>query len=475
MRRITSTLTMLVALALTLALASPALADGASAAGPDWNKLDAEALGYFQSYLRFDTSNPPDNTADAIAFLKQILDKEGIESQVFVSKPGMANLVARVPGPAGVKPLLLMSHADVVPAVAKDWRHPPFSGDVADGFAWGRGAIDNKAHGIMALMTILTLKRANIKLKRGVTMMVNCDEEAGGENGANWMAANHWDAFAPAYAVNEGGEATPNWLGSRGVTFRVAVSEKRVMWLHLTAHGKAGHGSMPNANNPNLILINALARLLAHQPPFRLTPVFDEAMRALAPRMDYPASFELAHLDWPFMMEVAARGPLSLYTIQALMHDTIAPTMLTSGMKVNVIPSTAEAGIDCRLLPDTDADAFLKHLHDVLGPSIDIDFIQHPDPSPTSPTRGEAWNAMKQVVAEDFVDTIIAPNMTSGGTDSRFLRVKGVPAYGFVPIILPEAEAVRIHGVDERLSIDNLNRGIRATYDLTTKLCAAPQ
>ncbi len=467
-------LTILAALALALIVSS--LVTAADSAHIDWNKLDAEALGYFRTYLRFDTTNPPDQTADAIAFLKQILDKEGIETEVFVSKPGMANLVAHLPGPAGVKPLLLMSHADVVPTVAKDWKHPPFSADLADGFVWGRGAIDNKAHGIMALMTMLALKRNATPLKRGVEMMVNCDEEAGGDDGANWMGANHWDAFDPAFAFNEGGDGTPNWLGSRGVTFRIAVTEKRVMWLRLTAHGKAGHGSMPNANNPNLILIKALARLLAEPPPFRLTPVFDEAMRTLAPRMDSSAaSFELAHLSWPYMMEIAARGPLSLYTIQALMHDTIAPTMLNAGMKVNVIPSTAEAGIDCRLLPDTDADAFLKHLHDALGPNIDIDFIQHPDPSPTSPTSGAAWDAMKRVVADDFVDTIIAPNMTSGGTDSRFLRVKGVPAYGFVPIILPEPEAVRIHGVDERLSIDNLNRGIRATYDLTMKLCAAPQ
>ena len=197
---------------------------------------------------------------------------------------------------------------------------------------------------------------------------------------------------------------------------------------------------MPNANNPNLILIDALARLLAEPPPFRLTPVFDEAMRTLAPRMDSTtASFELAHLSWPYMMEIAARGPLSLYTIQALMHDTIAPTMLDLGNEGECHSFDGEAGIDCRLLPDTDADAFLKHVRDVLGPKIDIEFIQRPDPSPTSPMSGEAWDAMKQVVADDFVDAIVAPNMTSGGTDSRFLRVKGVPAYGFVPIILPRA------------------------------------
>ena len=473
MRPVAISITLLALLLGVISRSHAQSAPGANVASIDWHTLDAEALGYFQSYLRFDTSNPPDNTADAIAFLKSILDKEGIETQVFVSKPGMANLVARLPGPAGTKPMLLMSHADVVPAVAKDWSHPPFSAELADGFVWGRGAFDNKAHGIMALMTMLALKRSGAPLRRGVVMMVNCDEEAGGANGVEWMAANHWDAFDPAFAFNEGGEGTPNWLGSRGVTFRVAVSEKRAMWMRLTVHGKAGHGSMPNANNPNLILIQALARLLSEPPPFHLTPIFDDAMRTLAPRMDRSfASFELAHLSWPYMMEIAARGPLSLYTIQAQMRDTMAPTMLTSGVKVNVIPSTAEAGIDCRLLPDTDAEAFLKHFRDVIGPKFDIEFLQRPDPSPTSPMNGEAWDAMKQVIADDFVDAIIAPNMTTGGTDSRFLRIKGVPAYGFVPVNLADNEVTRIHGVDERLSVDNLNRGIRATYDLTMKLCA---
>jgi len=463
----------ILALAVTHTVAEPAPAQVAAQA-PDWNKLDAEALSYFQTYLRFDTTNPPDDTSGAIAFLKKILDREGIEAEVFTSKPGMANLVARLPGPPQEKPLLLMSHADVVPAVASDWRHPPFSADLAGGFVWARGAIDNKAHGIMALMTMVALKRQGVRLRRGVEMMVNADEEAGGENGARWMVANHWDAFAPAFAMNEGGEGTPHWLGSRGVTFRVAVSEKRVMWLRLAAHGKAGHGSMPNADNPNLILIQALARLLASPPPFRLTPVFDLAMQTIAPRMEEPAAFELAHLGWPYMLGLAARGPLSSYTVQALMHDTIAPTMLDSGTKVNVIPSIAEAGVDCRLLPDTDAEAFATHLHEVLGPRVAVQEIQAPDESPTSPTSGEAWDAINQVVAEDFADTSVAPSMTTGGTDSRLLRIKGVPAYGFVPIILPEGEAVRIHGVDERLSIDNLNRGIRSTYDLTMKLCAAP-
>ncbi|MFZ0887768.1 MAG: M20/M25/M40 family metallo-hydrolase [Candidatus Binataceae bacterium] len=438
----------------------------------DWNKLDAEAIEYFRTYLRFDTSNPPDDTAAAIAFLQGILNKYGIASETFAPKPGALNLVARLPGPAGVKPLLLMSHADVVPAVAADWSHPPFAADLAEGYVWGRGAIDNKAHGIMALMTMLALKRQGVALRRGVEMMVNADEEAGGEDGAGFIAAMHFDAIDPAYAFNEGGSGTLHWLGCDGVTFRIAVSEKRVMWLRLTARGKSGHGSAPNDDNPNLILIRALARLLQRQPPIRITANFDRAMKTVALRLSFPASFELAHLGWPLMAELAMRGPLAEYHVQALMHDTIAPTMLQAGIKVNVIPSTAQAALDCRLLPGTDAQAALKRIRDLLADSrISIDFIQRPDEAPESPAEGEAWDAIEKVVGRDFPGAVTVPSMTAGGTDSRFLRLHGVPSYGFVPIVLDQREAERVHGVDERLSVENLNRAIRATYDLVMELC----
>jgi acetylornithine deacetylase/succinyl-diaminopimelate desuccinylase-like protein len=440
----------------------------------DWNKVDSEALDYFRAYLRFDTTNPPGNTAAAMAYLKTILDKEGIATETFESKPGMVTLVARIPGPTGVKPLLLMSHADVVPTVAANWTHHPFDADLKDGYVWARGAIDNKAHGIMALMTMLALKRNGVALRRGVEMMVNPDEEAGGDNGATWMVNNHWDAIDPAFAFNEGGEGAPDWLGVAGTTFLVAVSEKRVNWLHVSVRGKGGHGSVPKPDNPNLILINALHRLLENQPPIRITQIFADAMDSVAPLEPFPASFELAHLDWPGMAQLAVAGVLSPYNIQALMRDTISLTMLNAGIKVNVVPTVAEAGLDCRLLPGTDADAFLKHLREQLGAGdFKIDYIQRPDDAPPSPTSGEAWEAINRVVASDFKGAVVVPWMTTGGTDSRVLRAKGVPSYGFVPVILDSVELARIHGDDERLSVDNLNRGIKATYDLTIDLCAA--
>jgi acetylornithine deacetylase/succinyl-diaminopimelate desuccinylase-like protein len=465
-----------VATAGTARIGEAALAASAAPSGKplDWKQLDSEALGYFRTYLRFDTTNPPDDAAQATEFLKGILDREGIATESFESKPGAVTLIARLPGPAGVKPFLLLSHSDVVPAVAGNWSHPPFSGDLADGYVWGRGAIDNKAHGIMALMTLLALKRQNVPLRRGVVMMVNPDEEAGGANGAEWMVNNHWDAFDPAFAVNEGGVASPDPFGGPGLAFSIATAEKTVMWLRLSARGKSGHGSMPTADNPNLVLINALHRLLAAPTPMRLTPEMAEGFAVFAPRESFPLSFELAHIRWPFMLDIAARGALRPYYLRALLRDTIAPTMLTAGIKVNVIPSTAEAGLDCRLLPGTDADAFLARLRDLLGDSrISVEFIQKPTAAPPSPTSGQIWDAMRKVVAADFPEAFVVPWMTAGGTDSRFLRERGVPAYGFVPVVLDKGELARVHGVDERLSVENLDRGVKATYNLTTELCAA--
>ncbi|HXW83185.1 MAG TPA: M20/M25/M40 family metallo-hydrolase [Candidatus Binataceae bacterium] len=466
-------LSLLVAL-LTFGISVASGAD--SAPTVDWNALDAEALGYFRSYLRFDTTNPPDNTAAAISYIKGILDKAGIANQTFESKPGAVSLIAKLPGPPGLKPFLLLSHVDVVPAVAANWSHAPFSADLDGGYVWARGAIDNKAHGIMALMTLLALKRQGIPLRRGVEMMINPDEEAGGENGADWMAANHWDAFDPAFAVNEGGVASPDPFGGGSYVFNVSVTEKRVFWLHLTFHGHSGHGSLPIADNPNLILINSLHRLLAAPPRYRVTPQMAEAFGILALHAPAQTSAELTHINAPGELEAAARGPLAPYYLQALIRDTIAPTMLNSGIKVNVIPSTAEAGLDVRLLPGTDAKAFLKRMREELGdPRVTIEVLQTPSEAPPSPTSGECWNAIKKVVAADFTNAYVVPWMTAGGTDSRVLREHGVPAYGFVPVILDKNELARIHGVDERLSVENLNRGIKATYDLTTELCAQRQ
>ncbi|HVN28883.1 MAG TPA: M20/M25/M40 family metallo-hydrolase [Candidatus Binataceae bacterium] len=441
---------------------------------PDWHAIDAEALRYFRRYVQFNTTNPPSNTAAAIAYLKSILDREGIETETFESKPGMVTLVARLPGTAKLRPLLLMSHADVVPAEASEWSHPPFSADVADGYVWGRGAVDNKADGIMALITMIALKRQGVRLQRGIEMMVNPDEEAGGEWGAQWMVEHHFDAIDPAFALNEGGGGDVASFGTRMAGFRVAVSEKMPLWLHLTAHGTAGHASLPNPDNPNQILVGGLSRVMtmASARPTRLEPLVETDLAGDASNQPFPISFELRHLNWPWMLDVASRGPLAAPSMQAALRDTVSITIIAAGNKVNVIPSTAEADLDCRLLPDTSPAAFIRELKAALGPRIEVEARLSPIAVKPSSASGELWNAIGKVIDTDFEGLDYAPSMTTAATDSRFLRALGVPTYGFLPIVVKGDDGAGIHGVDERLSLENFNRGLRATYDLAMEVCA---
>ncbi|HLI79902.1 MAG TPA: M20/M25/M40 family metallo-hydrolase [Candidatus Binataceae bacterium] len=441
---------------------------------PDWRTLDAEALDYFRRYVQFDTTNPPSNTADAIAYLKKLLDREGIENETFESKPGMVTLVARIPGDVTLRPLLFMSHADVVPAAGGEWTHPPFSADLADGYVWGRGAIDNKAHGIMALMTMIALKRASVRLRRGIEMMINPDEEAGGEWGARWMVDNHFESIDPAFAINEGGTASEDPFRPNVADFPIAVSEKMPLWLHLTAKGVSGHASIPSPDNPNQILVEGLSRLMtmASARPAHLEPLVAQSFLDRARYEPFPISYELTHLDWPGMLDVASRGILAAPSLQASLRDTLTLTIITAGNKVNVIPSHAEADVDCRLLPDTDAAAFIREVQAAAGPRIAVEARLRPIRAKPSPASGELWDAITKVIHTDFKGMGFAPTMMTAVTDSRFLRARGIPVYGFLPLVLKGADGDGIHGVDERLSVENFNRGLRATYDLATEVCA---
>jgi acetylornithine deacetylase/succinyl-diaminopimelate desuccinylase-like protein len=455
------------------AITSPSVSQTISDDSPNWRAIEPEAMEYFRRYVQFDTINPPSNTAAAINYLKTILDHEGIETETFESKPGMVTLVARIPGAVTERPLLMISHADVVPAVAEEWKHAPFSADIDHGYVWGRGTIDNKAHGIMALMTMLALKREGVILRRGVELMVNPDEEAGGEWGAKWMVDRHFESIDPAFAINEGGAGGIDPFGSGASGFGIAVAEKTPLWLHLTAKGRSGHASIPNADNPNLILVSGLSRLMAMaaERPSRVEPIVARNLSETAPYEPFPISFELGHLSWPFMMGIASRGPLSAPDLQASLRDTISITIITAGNKVNVIPSTAEADVDCRLLPDTDPAGFIREVKDALGPRISVEARLKPIATKPSPASGELWDAIARVIGKDFKGMGLAPSMTSAVTDSRFLRAHGVPTYGFIPMVLTPDDERTIHGVDERLSIENFNRGIRATYDLAKDLC----
>jgi acetylornithine deacetylase/succinyl-diaminopimelate desuccinylase-like protein len=440
----------------------------------DWNAVTREATGYLQEYVRLDTSNPPGDVSDAIAYLQRILSDAGVATQVFESAPGKRSLLARLPGGEAGKPILLLSHADVVPASAAQWKVPPFSGALQDGVVWGRGTLDDKGHGIAQLMTMLLLQRQHTPLRRGVSMLVTADEEIGGELGAKWMVEQHWDQLDPWLVINEGGSGIRGMLANDTPAFLVAVAEKQVLWLELTAAGEAGHGSQPTENNANDTLVRALNRVLDSPRPYRVGPVTAEMFRQLAPGLSFPASFITARLDSPLFFSLAKGRLLQNRQTRAMLHDTVSLTMLNAGYKANVIPSQATATIDCRLLPETQQSEFIEWLAARLDERrIAVRALQSSVPAPPSDFNGLFFDTVRAVMRDLRPDGLVAPVLTIGGTDSRFFRARGVNAYGFAPVILTTDDVNTLHGVDEHVSVDNVRFGVEATYRLVERLTSA--
>jgi acetylornithine deacetylase/succinyl-diaminopimelate desuccinylase-like protein len=446
----------------------------ATARAVDWEAATTEASALLQRYIRIDTSNPPGDVTAGARFLREALSSEGIAAETFESAPGRVNLVARIGAGRGPA-VILLHHMDVVPADPAGWSAPPFSGELRDGFIWGRGTLDDKGHGIAQLMTVLLLKRERVPLGRDVVLLATADEEVGGELGAQWMVEHQWERMNPWVVVNEGGFGGHGLFGVAGPAFLVSVAEKRVFWLRLTAHGEGGHGSQPHERNPNDILVRALGRIQAHANGYRMTPVVAEMLAALADRADFPAATVMRHARNPLLFPFVRRRMSANKAARAMLHDTVSVTMLKAGSKVNVIPASAEATIDCRLLPDTDPTVFLEALRQTIDdPRVAVEIIQQSDPGGTSPTDTPAYGALRAALDAVEPGAAVAPLLTTGGTDSRFFRRRGVPAYGIIPVLLAEDDLSRFHGADERVSVENLRLGIAATFEIVRRLVETP-
>lgn len=419
----------------------------------DWDRVRDESVDHLSRYLRISTYNPPADTRKAVEFLRSILEKEGIQVKVFDAGEGRQNLLARIPGNgSGRKPLLLLHHIDVVPADPELWSHPPLGGVTAGQYLWGRGAIDMKGMGIMELMAFLLAKRQNLRMDRDLLYLAVAEEETGGERGARWMVENHWEELDPEYVWDEGLVGTEKLFTERGVVWGISVAEKKVFWLRLIAEGTAGHGSQPHDDNPVDVIARALARLSAHRFPAARNAVVEEIFQRL-------------------------EEPIANKFTNAIQRNTCSLTTMTAGVgdppKVNVIPSRAEATIDCRILPDVDPDEFLDQLKEIMGKElfdagrIRIETIQEAEKSGTT-TRfdSDLFLAMQQVVEESLPGSVAVPVLVPWGTDSRYFRERGVKAYGFIPIIVGPGELARMHGVDERISIENVGLGTRLIYQI---------
>ncbi len=438
----------------------------------DWDKLGDEAVAALCEYLRIDTTNPPGNESPGAEFLGGILDKEGIAYRIIEGAPGRGSLIARLDGKGEGKPLILLSHIDVVPAEADKWDVPPFSGELRDGFIWGRGALDMKGMGIMELMAFIAAAREGLELRRDVVFMAVADEEAGGFCGAKYLLDNHPQELEAAMVINEGGFANTELIAGTPL-FMIANAEKYGVWLRLKRRGVGGHGSMPTGQGALERLVPALARLVAEKRPMVINPTMREFFNTLAEHWEMLAPYkEDGKLDT--LKDLIEENNLTaLPALSAVLRDTVSLNMLNAGVKINVIPDEAEAFLDCRLLPETDAEEFIQYIRDSLDdPEIEVDTFMDMENGPASPLDNDLFVTLRETIEGNYPGAVTTPFMLSGLSDSRFFRSRGAPCYGIIPAHLSLMDLACIHGVNEKIAARDVKDGTKLMYDIIAAVCA---
>jgi acetylornithine deacetylase/succinyl-diaminopimelate desuccinylase-like protein len=398
-----------------------------------------EATRMLQEYVRIDTSNPPGDTRKAADFLAGIFAREGIPVTRYESAPGKAIIYARLKAsaspPAG-KAIVLLHHMDVVPADRSQWKLDPFAATIQGSELWGRGSFDMKGQAVAQILAFLRLKRDRVPLSRDVILLAEPDEEVGGALGARWMIANHYAELDPEYVIDEGGFGSRDMFAAGKLVYGIAVAEKKIVWLKVRAEGVAGHGSQPHDQNPNDRLVRAIGRLLS-QPP---------------------ATGRFSVLQT--MQERVGTFAANKFT-NAIQHSTIAVTWLRSGVgdppKINVIPSVAEAGLDCRVLPGTTKDQWIAEIARGLGdPGLKIELINESDDPIVSPQDTPLYRSLEAAIKRRHPDAIVTSILIPYGTDSNAFRPRGVKSYGVFPAILSTDTVGSMHGDAERAPLDGI-------------------
>jgi acetylornithine deacetylase/succinyl-diaminopimelate desuccinylase-like protein len=438
------------------------------------------AVNWMQEYLRIDTTNPPGNEMRAVAFYKKILDQEGIENQAFEYAPGRGDLWARIPRTTSSaasetkRPIILLNHMDVVTSDASHWKVPPFSGEIKDGYIWGRGAQDMKDEGLAQLVVMVMLKREKIALDRDVIFLAVADEEADG-TGSDWFIAHQRDLLGHAeFLINEGGENLLENDNGRVKYVGVDVGEKTTYWLRVVAHGRPGHGSRPNADSAPNRLVRALNRIITYRTPLRVLPVVDEFLRDMAPnelpeRAAFYRNANKAIEDKRFQAIVEEDESLNF-----LLRDTISLTMLGGSEQTNVIPPEAWANLDVRILPGGDPKAVQSALQKVVNdPNVTVEALNRDfQVANYSGTDNALYAAIREVSAKYFPGTPVVPHITSGYTENQRYRPLGINSYGFNPYTATDEEGNTEHGNDERIRVEEVRRGPRVLFDVVAAVAA---
>ena len=441
----------------------------------NWDALGRETIDLLRQYLMLDTTNPPGNETVGARFLEEVLARDGIASETVESAPGRGNLVARLRGDGSEGGIVLHHHIDVVYADRRYWTVDPFGGLIRDGFLYGRGALDMKSTGILHLAGMLAIKRAKVPLKRDLILLATADEEAGSQFGAQFVADRHRDWLAGAeYALSELGGIYPA-SGSTAPFGSIVTSEKTGLPLRLTARSEPGHGSMPWPDTAPNRLIRALARLLEAERPLRVLPEVQEYFAKLGSVLPGEAGRGYDDLEHSLGEAGFRRAFLAKRQQAAMLRTTFAVTVLKGSEKRNVIPPEAVADIDCRLLRGDDPGEIVSWVRGVIADErVEVSLI---NPSPkipnSSPPDTPLYKALGLALGRRAPGVVVAPDILVGFTDNWVFRNCGLHGYGFSPFILGDEEWRRVHGNDERISLENLREGARCHTEMLLDLAAA--
>lgn len=435
----------------------------------DWAAAGDETARLLADYLRVDTLNPPGNEERGADFLADLLAREGIPSEKVVHAPGRASLIARLEGSGAEPPLCLMHHIDVASAEPSRWPadRGPLSGALdADGYLWGRGALDTKGLGAVEVMAMVQAKRLGVPLKRDVILLAVADEEVGNV-GMRELIAKKWPEIGCSHVLNEGGIGIRDLLFPRQTVYGISVAEKGLLWVRMVATGEAGHGSRPDAAQAPQRLAEAIRRIQRYRPRPRMHGSLATLFRNVAETRRGLVRFALRNpaLVRPRLM--AESGG------RALLTDTINITGFNGGLEPNVVPSEVSANLDCRLLPGTTpADMLLRLRAIVPDEHVRFEVIDEADAS-ESPTDDPFFRALARHAVAGRTDAVAGPALSVGFTDSLLLRPLGVRAYGLAPFEVTVEEAETMHGHGERVSVANLRRGLQVVLGAVLEVSAA--
>jgi acetylornithine deacetylase/succinyl-diaminopimelate desuccinylase-like protein len=417
-----------------------------------------------QSLIRFDTSNPPGDEAECVAYIDHLLAAAGFETIILAREPKRPNLIARLAGQGSAPPLLLYGHVDVVTTLGQDWTHPPFEGKVFDDYVWGRGALDMKSGVAMLLAAFIRAKAEGLTPAGDVVLAILSDEEAGGDYGAKYLVENHAEHFQGIrYALGEFGGFTL-YLGKRKF-YPIQVAEKQICWMKATVRGPGGHGSIPMRGGTMANMANILQKLDRGRLPTHVTPVARQMIETIASTLPFPANRIMPLL---FKQRTAGLALSLLGTkgqlFKPLLHNTVNATIVQGGMQINVIPSEIVLQLDGRLLPGYDPEAFMSELRHLIGDDVELEVIRY-DHGFAEPDMG-LFDTLTGILREGDPDGVPLPLLLTAVTDGRFFSLLGIQTYGFIPMKLPPGFNFQdtIHAADERIPLEALYFGADAVY-----------